>query len=257
MPDAQWVVPSGTCATPWIRLFCFPFAGAGSLLFAAWPKYFSPLGIDVCAVALPGRDARSAEPLETDIHLLAERVVQGLGPYLDRPFALFGHSMGALLAYEVARRMRDHAPVLVIASSCRAPHHPDPEPFVHLLPVADVIAELARYGGTHDDVLANPELVELTLPLIRADAQLTEAYDLVEAPPLSCPILAIAASNDHLVARDHVASWERYTSAGFKMVVVDGDHFVVRTARTKITSVVAEELLPLRGQLSRADVRGA
>ena len=250
IPEGTWIVPTGACPDPWLRLLCFPFAGAGSLLFATWPRYFAPFGIDVCAVDLPGREARANEPPETDMQRLADRVVAGVASHLDLPFALFGHSMGALLAYEIARRQRAQSPVCIITSACRAPHHPDPEPFVHTLPREGMIAELTRYGGSQSDLLSDPELLDMTLPRIRADAELTEAYRLVEDAPLACPILAIAASDDHLVERAHVAAWEPYTTGGFTLRIVEGDHFVVRTRRQDVMNVVAEALLPLRGRLS-------
>jgi surfactin synthase thioesterase subunit len=244
-----WIVPTGVCHAPWLRLFCFPFAGGGAGLFRPWPVYFAALGIDVCAVRLPGRDDRFGEEPEVDIRVLAKRAGDGIAEQLDVPYALFGHSMGALLAYELALCLRQRgarSPSRVIVSACRAPHLPDPEPHICKLSAQEIVAELRRYGGTASEILDNPEMLELALPLLRADAQLTEAYRHVETPPLTSPICAIHPEADDLIARDDMAAWQRYTAGQFRLDTVAGGHFAVREEPAGTMEIVAEELLPLR-----------
>jgi surfactin synthase thioesterase subunit len=243
-----WITSAAGRRSPRLRLFCFPYAGGGAQLFRPWHEYFAASGIEICAVRLPGREERFDEPPEVDIRVLAERVRGGIADFFGVPFALFGHSMGALLAYELACRLRDvggPSPVRLVVSACRPPHVPDPQPHIYALPDEQVVAELARYGGTPAEVLAEPDLLALILPLVRADAQLTEAYVHVERAPLAVPITALHADRDHLVTRDEVAGWAPYTTDRFDLQSIVGDHFVLQSDRDQVMAMVSRAFLAL------------
>src|SRR5437763_15337105 len=173
--------PPMIARTPWlvsrkpnprarVRLFCFPYAGGGDSVFRAWQKGLSE-AIEVCPVQLPGRGARISEPPFTELSPLVRAAAQALAPHLDKPFAFFGHSMGALICFELARHLRKDGgpqPVHLFVSGRCGPQTPR-EPFAGDLPDSEFQEMLRRYNGTPEEVLENRELMELLLPAVRAD----------------------------------------------------------------------------------------
>src|SRR5260370_20858382 len=154
-----------------LRLFCLPSAGGGSSAYRDWQNGF-PSEIEVCPVQLPGRENRFSEPPATSMPSLVRALAAGLSPFLDRPFALFGHSLGALVAFELCQELRSmRQPVAnhLFVSARPAPHLPDRRPPIHHLPDEALAAELRRLNGTPEDVLGDSALIELILPHLRAD----------------------------------------------------------------------------------------
>ncbi|CAM03544.1 thioesterase II family protein [Saccharopolyspora erythraea] len=222
-----------------IRLFCFPHAGGGMAAFRPWVGALGP-EIEVVPVPLPGREARIGEPAHTRMEALAEQVTRELAPSLDRPHACFGHSMGAGLAWEVARRT---GPLGVVASARRGPHLPTRRRRLSELPDELFLAELGRLGGTPREVLDNPELVELLLPTLRADFTLSESFTAPAGRRLHCPVVAMAGEDDHEVDRDELAAWERSTTGAFRSHRFPGGHFYLAEANPEVLSVVRAEVL--------------
>ncbi len=209
------------------RLICLPYAGGGTAIFRDWPAALA--GVVVCPARLPGREARFGEPAVSHIDPLVDALADALAPWTDRPYALFGHSMGAIVAYELARRMRDRgqpAPSHLFAAGRQAPHIPEPEPMCHELPDDELAAELqSRYGAT--TAFEHPELVELMLPTLRADCAICETYRHEPAAPLDCPIHAFGGTDDATVSTDDLEAWRTHTAGGFTSTRVDGDHFFI------------------------------
>ena len=162
-----------------LRLLCFPYAGGGVSVFRAWPDLL-PAEIEVWAIQLPGHDGRLREPIPAELQTLALAAADGLGPALDTPFACFGHSMGALLAFEFARQLRHRGlagPTQLFVSARRAPQLPRTDAPLHTLPEGPFIEMLRqRYNGIPAAILAEPELLQLFLPMLRADFKLIETY---------------------------------------------------------------------------------
>lgn len=212
-----------------LRLFCFPHAGGGASAFRAWGDSL-PAEVEVCPVQLPGREQRMGEPAYDRIEPLVEALSAALLPYEDLPAAFLGHSNGALIAFELARRLRRegrHLPVHLFATGRRAPDVPSNRPDVAHLPDPEFLAEMRELGGTPDEVLENAELVRILLPLLRADVALNEAYRFAEEAPLPCPITAYGGLGDPKAPREAVQAWERHTSGGFAARFFPGDHFFV------------------------------
>ncbi|MGE3272883.1 MAG: thioesterase II family protein, partial [Chloroflexota bacterium] len=165
-----------------LRLFCLPFGGGGAQTYREWPAALGP-DIEVWHAQLPGREARHREPPLTSLPPLVQPLAAAMLPYLDRPYAIFGHSMGALIAFELARlfrRLGAPAPTYLFVSARRAPHLPDWRPPLHTLPDADLVDHLnQRYNGLPRAVLESADLLRMFTPLIRADLTLTELYDFV------------------------------------------------------------------------------
>ncbi|NLG49318.1 MAG: thioesterase [Chloroflexi bacterium] len=233
-----------------LRLFCFPYSGASASAFYAWASSL-PDAIEVCPVELPGRGARLTEPLCSRLSPLVESIAQGLLPALDKPFALFGHSMGALVSFELARHLRRRygvEPVHLFVSGHPAPQLPDEEPPIHALPEAEFIARVRGLNGTPDEVWQHAELRDLLIPILRADFAVCETYQFRPDEPLRHPISAMAGLGDPYVSRGQMEGWRELTAGAFSLRMFPGDHFYLHADRYLLLQTVARDLSPYLGQ---------
>ena len=194
-----------------------------------WPD------IEVCAIQLPGREDRLAETPFANLPSLIDVLAEVLYPHLDLPFAFFGHSLGSLISFELTRRLRRQtapSPMHLFVSGCRAPQIPDPDPPIHQLPDAEFIEELGRFNGTPQAVLENPELMEVFLPVLRADMRLNETYVYDHEAPLDCPITAFGGLEDEEVSHKELAAWHDQTRSKFNIHMFQGDHFFLSGKRS-------------------------
>lgn len=227
-----------------LRLFCFPHAGGGASAYRRWQDAFSP-DVDLCAVQLPGREARYPEPAATSMPGLVRSLVDGLAPVLDRPFALFGHSFGALIAYELCHELRSMglpAPEHLFVSARRAPHLPSRLPPIHQLPDEAFAAELRRLEGTPEAVLANDALMALFVPITRADYTVCETYRWTERPPLDGPLTVLGGRDDPETTLAELEGWRGHTLGAVRVELFDGGHFFVHQARTCVQAVIHRQL---------------
>jgi medium-chain acyl-[acyl-carrier-protein] hydrolase len=228
-----------------VRLFCLPYAGGGASMFREWPAAL-PTAIDVCPVRLPGREDRMAERSHTSLAALIDEVADAVGPFADRPFALFGHSMGALVAFELARelRRRGAAPRWLFVSGCRAPHRQTSSGLSGLPDERFVDGLNQKYGGIPDAILNEPELLEFFLPIVRADLSLVDGYRHREEQPLDCPISGFGGAADPNVGHDDLVAWREHTAARFEYEVLPGGHFFVRDSSAALRRRIEERLRP-------------
>lgn len=243
-----------TTTTPWlvsrkpnrkasVRLFCFPYAGGGASIFHSWQKNLSDM-VEVCPVQLPGRGLRIEEPPFTEMRELIQAAGQALAPYFDKPFAFFGHSMGALIAFELARHVRRKyslQPVRLFVSGRCSPQTLR-GPFNSSMSDSAFAEMLRRNNGIPEEALEDPELMELILPVIRADFALCERYVYVSEPPFSFPITAFGGLNDYGAPRDCIESWREHTTGPFLVRMVPGDHFFLNALQSPLLEVIAKEL---------------
>ena len=228
-----------------MRLFCFPYAGGTAAAFRNWPRYL-PSEIEVCAIQYAGRGSRLAEPLGEDIVEVMNVLYQDLQPFLKKPFAFFGHSMGALVGYEFARRLQREqqlGPFQLFVSGCSAPHVRMFNELTYNLPEPEFLAELRRLQGTPQEVLDNAELMQLMMPIVRADFKASQTYQYVPGPPLECPIRAFGGLKDEEVPREKVEAWSEHTSGSFRAQMLPGDHFFLNTSQSLLTRIIAQELM--------------
>lgn len=249
-------------AGPWpragFRLFCFAHAGGGASLFREWNGALGDR-VGVCPIQLPGRESRFREPAFTRLGPLVEALVEALSPHLDRPFALFGHSLGALVAFELARRLRREGlfePSQLIVSGSRAPQLPRTEPDVHRLSDAAFRAELRRLDGTPVELLENDELMDLLLPSLRADFALFETYAYTAGSPLSCPISALGGRDDPTVEHAELEAWRAQTTGRFRLRIFPGNHFFVRSGRALVLEELRHTLIGTKDAPDRFHHRG-
>jgi medium-chain acyl-[acyl-carrier-protein] hydrolase len=244
--QTKWVAPyhrrsSGAL----LRLFCFPYAGGGGSVFLRALAGLTP-SIEVCPVQLPGRENRLSEPLLTSVPEVARSAASGLQEYFDMPFAFFGHSLGAIIAYELAQVLRGSAgpqPRRLVVSAHRAPHLPSPHQPTWDLPDPEFKKRVVELNGTPKEVLENEELQALVLPIIRADFRLDETY--LHDPDqgrLHCPITAIGGLLDYEVPGADLRAWSAVTVGQFELKMIDGDHFFLHTRAPALTSLLGEAL---------------
>ncbi|MEL6453129.1 MAG: alpha/beta fold hydrolase [Cyanobacteria bacterium J06623_5] len=235
-----------------LRLFCFAFAGGSAWIFRPWAAQLAQLlsePIDICAIELPGRGKRLAEPPITSLADLIPTLGAQLLPLLDRPFAFFGHSMGALIAFELCHWLRQTVqliPAHLWVSAARAPQLAIEPPLMHRLSKADFIDRLQHYQGTPISVLNNAELMDLMLPVLRADFTLLETYQYQPKGLLDCPITGLWGQQDNIVSQAEVAAWRVHTLQ-FDLSAISGDHFFMQQ------SLFIETLLPRLNKLVRTN----
>ena len=269
MTDRVWWplgMPQSPTAT---RLLCFPHAGGGASAYRSWTRA-APPELEVCPVQLPGREARIREAPFRRVDEAVAALLEVVRPYLDRPYALFGYSMGALLAYELTNalvRSGSPSPVALFAAAAGAPGfagvddtdaladsptdartdarsggNPQSHRNLHALPDAAFKEALRDLSGTPDAVLEHEELMELMLPVLRADFELHETYQPGSAQPVPCPLVAFGGDDDPNVSVNELTAWEGFTAGAFRHIVYPGHHFFFETAGDDILAQVAQTL---------------
>lgn len=239
-----------------LRLVCVPAAGAGPSAYRPWARHVGP-SVEIWCAELPGRERRFNEPAATSMAEIAELLADAIATRLRPPVALFGHSMGALVASETARRLEQaDPPVHLFVSGARAPHMPLPGA-PHALDDDELREWLRRLDGAPQEVLADPQLLPLLLPLLRADLRVCDDY--LGTPglaPLSCPITALAGRDDPLATPRHVAAWSSYTTGEFDLAVFPGGHFYLQEREAEVTRLIQERLRQPAGSGARSPQGG-
>jgi medium-chain acyl-[acyl-carrier-protein] hydrolase len=227
-----------------LQLFCFPCAGRGATLYRTW-KELLPSTVDVWPVEYPGHESRFREPSLRSLDQLVGDLVDAIAQKVAMPFAFYGHSLGAMIAFETARRLRQKhgiEPRHLFVSSVRAPHLPHDRRAVCDAPDRDFRRELQVYGGTRDEVLANEELMQLLTPGLRADFCMLETYAYQPAPPLQVPITAFGGLADSTVPWYRLQEWSAQTTGNFRLHLLPGGHFFLDTAQPTLLSLLRDEI---------------
>ena len=242
-------------STPWLayykpkqgvklRLFCFPYAGGNALIYRNWAASL-PQNVEVCSVQLPGRGSRLREAPFTSMPLLVQATAQALLPYLDKPFAFFGHSMGAVLAFELAHllgKKYGREPAHLFVSGRCAPQIPVNHPPTYHLPEQEFLAELRRLNGTPREVLDHPDLMELMIPLLRADFEVCQTYVPTDCTPLRCPISCFGGLQDQDVPSEQLEGWKEQTADRFSLLMLPGDHFFLHLSEPALLEALNRDL---------------
>ncbi len=249
-----WLIRRKPSAAPPLRLFCFPYAGAGSLPYFKWPDLLPEADIEVCAIQPPGRENRLHEPSMEDLPGLLHALVTELSPLLQGRFAFFGHSLGALIAFELTRELRRRGlplPQTLIVSGAEAPSRRNGLPPLTGLGRDAFIRELcARYDGIPQQVLAQPEILDLILPILRADLKISESYTYQVEPPLPVRICALGGTRDPRVSEAALEAWRQHTQQSFSMRMFPGGHFFINEMTVQVVQAVHEELAVNTGATS-------
>lgn len=227
-----------------MRLFCFPYAGGAAQIFHTWPEGLAPT-VEICAVQLPGHGSRLHEAPFTQLPLLVQAVAEVILPQMDRPFAFFGHSMGAIIGFELARLLRAKdcpQPLHLFVSGRRAPQLPEIEPPSYMLSDADFLAQLSKLNGTPSQILKDPELMQLMLPTVRADFELVETYKYKPEPAFCFPITAFGGLQDRYSSRADLEMWCEHTHSEFSLHMFPGDHFFIKSSQALLIQALSMKL---------------
>jgi medium-chain acyl-[acyl-carrier-protein] hydrolase len=230
------------------NLFCFSHAGGTAAHFRLWPGGLPPR-LAVWGTRLPGRPGRMREPPIDSMPVLAETLAEALLPHLEKPFAFFGHSMGAVLAFETASvlaRRGAPAPWRLFVSSRRPPHLPEATADMHRLNDADFVAEInRRYGGIPPELQQEPDVMALLLPGLRADIAALETHRPGLRAPLGMPITAFAGTEDQLITPADIAAWGALTTGPFQIRMFAGGHFYLEAQRAALLDYLSATLAPM------------
>lgn len=237
---------------PGLRLFCFPHSGAGASAYRDWGKGFGP--VRVVPVQYPGHESRYGEPLHRRMAPLIERLAADLGPGLEPPFAFFGHSLGALVAFELASHLvrgGGPGPGHLFVSACRAPHVPNPFPPLYRLPDTRFREVIARLGAGAGAALEDAEFWRLFEPILRADFEISDTYECAPEPSLDCPVSAFGGRDDPFVEPAALEAWRDLTRGSFCLRLFPGGHFYHLTAggaATQVPQAILADLAPALGE---------
>ncbi|NED93299.1 thioesterase [Streptomyces sp. SID11233] len=225
-----------------VRLVCLPHAGGSASFYFPVARELAPQ-VEVLAVQYPGRQDRRTEPAVTGLETMADRIAEELGPWADRPYALFGHSMGAAIGFEVARRMEaaGRGPTDLFVSGRRAPSLDRDDEWQ---PGTDeeVVAEIRKLNGTGGSLLDDEETLRMILPALRADYEALRGYRYRPGPALGCPVTAFTGDQDPKARVEDVRAWENHTRSGFGLRVLPGGHFFLVGQQEQVLRTIREQL---------------
>jgi surfactin synthase thioesterase subunit len=243
MPGNKWVVRYRPNPQARIRLFCFPYAGGGASVFRLWP-HFLPPDVELCGIQLPGRESRMGEAAHRRMGPLVAELAGALLPYLDRPFAFFGHSMGALISFALARYLRcahNVLPSRMYLAAYRAPQLPNPNIRIYHLP-SEVFKVVLRAEGIAESILQNDELMQAMLPTLRADFELCDTYEYSDEPPFTCPLTIFGGTEDVRIRAADLEGWPIHTSAACNLLMLPGAHFFLHTAQQELLAAISQSV---------------
>jgi medium-chain acyl-[acyl-carrier-protein] hydrolase len=241
----HWIAYTKTNPKVKLRLFCFPYAGGSAMVFRDWQNNL-PETIQVCPVEFPGRGFRLMEAPFEDVTSLVKAMVTDIQSLLNLPFAFFGHSLGALVSFELSCLLRqEHAkvPIHLFVSGRQAPPIPDLSP-MHALSEPDLVSELRRLGGTPKAVLENAEIIQLLLPMVRADLKIDETYNYKTSEPFDFPITIFGGSEDPETNKEDLEAWKEHTRGKFSLQMFPGNHFFINTAQELLLESIRATLSP-------------
>jgi surfactin synthase thioesterase subunit len=227
-----------------VRLICFPYSGASASIFYPWAEIL-PGSIEICSYQYPGHGTRVSESLLSNLDELIVLVTQEIQPYLDKEYGLFGHSLGSLVAFELTRNLianRLPAPKYLFLSGHNAPQIEEDEKNMHMLPDDKFIQRLRELNGTPEEILQNSELLDLLLPIIRADFTMSETYQFYSGDLFDIPIFTFGGLLDKYTHREGLDAWRAQTTALFSLRMFQGDHFFINQSRQQLLQVIAQEI---------------
>jgi medium-chain acyl-[acyl-carrier-protein] hydrolase len=243
-PWRRWWVLAKPNPHAKVNFFCFPYAGGSASIFHPW-RAGLPEHVEMYSLQLPGRANRIQDAPFTRVSDLVPEMAKATRPLLDRQFAFFGHSLGAILSFEVARWLRNHRqalPQCLFVSGRRSPQILDTAPPSFQKNDEEFLAEIAEAKGTPAEVLNDPELVRLLMPTLRADFELAETYRYIEEEPLPCAITAFGATDDEESRDGKLEAWRVQTSHRFSFYMLDGDHFFMHASEKQLLKILHAEL---------------
>jgi medium-chain acyl-[acyl-carrier-protein] hydrolase len=228
-----------------INLFCFSHSGGAASYYRKWSECLP----NIFPIQLPGRETRIQEHPYSNLSELIPVLATALSPYLTKTILFFGHSLGALICFELAREIRrrkERQPLGIFVSASSAPHTLDTKSVDHILSDAEIIQKLLKYGGTPHEVLASGAIMKLMLPILRADFSLKETYKYRAEPPLNSSIFAYGGNTDATVSTHELDAWKEHTNSLFQLQLFPGDHFYINKSTQSLFSAILRDIMKLK-----------
>lgn len=249
MQQRNWYICQGNAGAT-LRLYCFSYAGGSAASFHGWQAALGS-SVEVCSIQLPGRGNRFGEQLYASLQALVRDLAQMLQEQNSRlPFVFFGHSLGALVAFELSRYCQHHylpMPLRLIVSGCDAPQYRSPSKGMHKMPDDELIEALQGYNGTPPEILQHRELMALMLPIIRSDFALAEEYRYRPGVRLKIPLTVLVGKSDDHIQPEQVDGWKKESDVECVMQWFEGDHFFINSERDQVLSFLRSELASMQG----------
>jgi len=242
--QSPWFQVARPVQAPRLRLFCFSYAGGNASTYRDWHRRL-PEDVEVCSVQLPGRGSRFKENAHTSLNSLLDALQDAIQPFINVPYVCFGHSMGAQVAFELSRRLRDagcRLPSCLIVSGRRGPDRPPRDKPIHNLPETQFREEIRRLNGTPEEALSNPELMDIISPILRADCQVVETWTYRPSQPIDVPVLALGGVKDAQVSLEDLEDWRKVTSGPFTLQLFSGDHFFINHVTDTLLTTIRQTL---------------
>ncbi|MEO1131185.1 MAG: alpha/beta fold hydrolase [Cyanobacteria bacterium J06639_1] len=239
----NWLIAPQPVLQPRLRLFCFPYAGGTSQIFRTWPNHV-PDGVEIVVIELPGRGRRFREKSFERVSPLVRALAEAIAPHLTIPFAFFGHSLGALVSFELARLLRETSNVLpkvLYVSARKAPQLPKSRSIYHL-PDSEFIAEIQKFNGTPTAIFESEEFKQIYLPSLRSDFSIIDRYEYVEKAPLPCPIVTFGGHSDRETNQEDLEAWQAQTSSHHELRMMSGGHFFINTSTVPLLASISSDL---------------
>ncbi len=245
MYNTKWIFCPQEQPDAKVRLFCFPYAGGGTSVFVNWAANILA-EIELCLIKMPGRESRFNEEPYRRLPNMINDLIPPLLPFLDKPFLFFGHSLGAHISFYLARYLRKNklqCPDHLFVSGARAPHLPEHPDIIHY-EMADktFIKKLNELGGMAGEVLQNQDLVDLVLPILRADIEMLNTIRYTEEKPLDCSITSLGGISDKRVSRDDAEAWNKHTSNEFDLKMIPGKHLFMNSHQNQVINIINQEV---------------
>ncbi|MBN2419957.1 MAG: thioesterase [Deltaproteobacteria bacterium] len=246
MYSTKWITCPKKQPDAKMRLFCFPYAGGGTSVFYNWPHNITT-DIEVCMIKMAGREVRFNEPPYRRIPKLVEDLAPAILPFLDKPFLFFGHSLGAHISFYLTHHLRRYnlpCPMHMFISGARAPHltEPAPDALHYRMEDKKFIDKLIKLGGMSDEVLRDKEILNIVLPILRADIELLNTMEYTDEEPLSCGITVFCGEFDKRVSREDAEAWSRHTNHDFRLTMIAGKHLFINTHQAQIIELINQEV---------------
>jgi len=243
-PRTDWLSHLRISNESKLRMFCFPYAGAGPSVYKDWPQGIAN-SVDLIGINYPGREALSSHAPMSNLNEIVGKVAVKILPYLDKPFVFFGHSMGAYVSFELARILKERqgfSPEHIFLSAASAPHIENENP-ICALSGKEFLRALVRLNGFPIEAMQSPELVHYTLPTLRADFTACETYRYQTGQPIDAPLTVYGGDNDPRVAVHELEAWKHHSAAMFSSKVFQGGHFYLRECRDQLLDSINQELI--------------
>lgn len=236
-----------------VRLLCFPYSGRGARLYRSWERVLGA-HIELCSVQLPGRETRIREPRVVRMSPLVDAMMNSIIEILDKPFVVFGYSAGALIAFEIASRISRCRPDMLAGLIVASRPGPDLKPerkVIHSLTEAAFIEYILNLGGTSAEVLADPELRNIVLPILRSDFELAETYEYLPSRPLDCPIFVYAGEDDQYLTNRDCQAWQSHSTREVKIRFFKGGHFFIEECGEELIDNIAADVMSMYKEWER------